>query len=196
MRGLKSGLKNGQKNGLKSRGELSTVGQIVISFVLVAGIFRWADPDEPVALWLSRTLLLTTAIAAVFQLRRSSYLRDLRAGSEELRRAERQLWRGRVPEDPRQQDLLRRLVARRRAELNHTPWVLFLFLGFLVLATVAAAALGVWTRAALMLGFALVLGGGLLWMRSHMRRRLADMEKALGRSPDARAFTHSGDRSG
>ncbi|WP_199547621.1 hypothetical protein [Streptomyces sp. N35] len=182
--------------GLKHRFDRSPVAQIAVSFVLVAGVFRWADPDEPVALWLLRGVLITGGVAAVFLLRRRSVLSALRVDSEELRRAERQLWKGRVPDDPHGRDVMRGLVARRRQEMGARPWALYGFLGILALIPVAYAAAGQWPAALLALLFGTAFACWLFWMRHHTQRRLDHMEKALGRSPDTRAFTHSGNRSG
>ncbi|SDK29700.1 hypothetical protein [Streptomyces indicus] len=177
--------------GLKHAFDRSPAAQIALSLVLVAGIFRLAHPGEPPSLTLLRAVLLTALAAVVFLARRHAYLKALKVDAEELRVAEGQFRRGEVPASLREREVLRRLVAKRRAELAQPGALFYLFLVLAAVGPIGLMALGAWVPALTLLAVYAALTGWMVWMRRRTRDRVARMEEALGRSPDARASSHT-----
>ncbi|MBC9713168.1 flippase-like domain-containing protein [Streptomyces sp. TRM66268-LWL] len=179
-------------SGLKERFDRSTTAQVVLIFLLalpIAFVSRLYEEGEPVWRSLLRAVAIGATGAVLFAARQRRYRRRVGGRMDALVAAERRFRRGEVPEDHAEREAMRGLLAERRREMARV-WAIAVFLGMLTLLPVLFLLNGEGPAAAVALVVGALFGGWMLWMRRRNLRRLDHMEKALGRSPDTRAFTH------
>ncbi|MEU3188140.1 hypothetical protein ABZ707_28685 [Streptomyces sp. NPDC006923] len=158
----------------------SVPAQAVLLLLLVAGATKLIRPELSTPHWLVQSVVWT-AFAMVFVLIRRRQDRSAMGGASagEHVSVERKLRRCQIPEDPRERESMRRLVAYRRRQMTRYAWTLVPLFAVLVLLPVVWAVQGVWTTAVLWLLFGLVFGSWVFSARRHNLSRVRHMDEAL-----------------